>query len=117
MRGIASQRLVRKLCVKCREKVPVNDFNSNLLGLPEGAELYEARGCSDCNNTGFIGRQALFELVAVSPELQTLIHENAGELELENLIRQSVPSIRDAGFDLVREGVTTVEEVLRVTSV
>jgi general secretion pathway protein E len=53
----------------------------------------------------------------VDAELQTLIHENAGELELENLIRRSVPSIRDAGFDLVREGVTTVEEVLRVTSV
>jgi len=117
VRGIASQRLVRKLCVKCREKVPVNDFNRNLLNLPEGAELYQSRGCSECNNTGFIGRQALFELVAVSPELQTLIHENAGELELEQLIRRSVPSIRDAGFDLVREGVTTVEEVLRVTSV
>jgi general secretion pathway protein E len=117
VRGIASQRLVRKLCVHCREKVPVNDFNRNLLGLPKGAELYQARGCSECNNTGFIGRQALFELVAVSPELQTLIHENAGELELENLIRRTVPSIRDAGFDLVREGVTTVEEVLRVTSV
>jgi general secretion pathway protein E len=117
VRGIASQRLVRKLCVECREKVPVNDFNRNLLSLPEGAELYQSCGCSECNNTGFIGRQALFELVAVSPELQTLIHENAGELELENLIRQSVPSIRDAGFDLVREGVTTVEEVLRVTSV
>jgi len=117
VRGIASQRLVRKLCVSCREKVPVNDYNRNLLGLPKGAELYQSRGCSECNNTGFIGRQALFELVAVSPELQTLIHENAGELELENLIRQSVPSIRDAGFDLVREGVTTVEEVLRVTSV
>jgi general secretion pathway protein E len=117
VRGIASQRLVRKLCVNCREKVPVNDYNRNLLGLTKGAELYQAKGCSECNNTGFIGRQALFELVAVSPELQTLIHENAGELELENLIRQSVPSIRDAGFDLVREGVTTVEEVLRVTSV
>ncbi|MDG1820213.1 MAG: type II secretion system ATPase GspE [Porticoccaceae bacterium] len=117
VRGIASQRLVRKLCVKCREKVQPNEFNRNLLNLPEGAEVYQSRGCADCNNTGFIGRQALFELVTVSPELQTLIHENAGELELENLIRRTIPSIRDAGFDLVREGVTTVEEVLRVTSV
>jgi len=85
--------------------------------LPEGAEVYQSCGCADCNNTGFIGRQALFELVTVTPELQTLIHENAGELELEQLIRRTIPSIRDAGFDLVREGVTTVEEVLRVTSV
>ena len=117
VRGIASQRLVRKLCVKCREKVQLNEFNRNLLKLPEGAEVYQSCGCADCNNTGFIGRQALFELVTVTPELQTLIHENAGELELEQLIRRTIPSIRDAGFDLVREGVTTVEEVLRVTSV
>ena len=117
VRGIASQRLVRKLCVKCREKVQPNEFNRNLLKLPEGAEVYQSCGCADCNNTGFIGRQALFELVTVTPELQTLIHENAGELELEQLIRRTIPSIRDAGFDLVREGVTTVEEVLRVTSV
>ena len=117
VRGIASQRLVRKLCNNCKEKVPANEYNCNMLGLPEGSELYEARGCSECNNTGFTGRQALFELVTVDPELQTLIHEDAGELELENLIRRTVPSIRDAGFDLVREGQTTVEEVLRVTSV
>ncbi len=117
VRGIASQRLVRKLCTECREKVRPNEFNRNLLKLPEGAEMYQSRGCSECNNTGFAGRQALFELVSVDAELQTLIHENAGELELERLIRRTVPSIRDAGFDLVREGVTTVEEVLRVTSV
>jgi general secretion pathway protein E len=53
----------------------------------------------------------------VDAELQALIHENAGELELESAIRKNVPSIRDAGFDLVRRGVTTIEEVLRVTSI
>ena len=57
VRGIASQRLVRKLCNSCKEKVPANDYNRNMLGLPEGAELYEARGCSECNNTGFTGRR------------------------------------------------------------
>ena len=65
----------------------------------------------------FCRRQALFELVTVSSELQSLIHKNAGEIELEQSIRQQVPSIREAGFNLVREGTTTVEEVLRVTSV
>lgn len=49
--------------------------------------------------------------------LQTLIHENAGEIELEAKIRQQVPSIRQAGFGLVKDGLTTIEEVLRVTSV
>ena len=53
----------------------------------------------------------------VTAPLQALIHEKAGELELEQAIRDQVPSIREAGFELVRQGLTTVEEVLRVTSV
>jgi general secretion pathway protein E len=87
------------------------------LKLPEDATIYQSQGCDNCNNTGFIGRQALFELVTVNASLQALIHENAGEIELEQSIRKDVPSIREAGFELVRQGVTTVEEVLRVTSV
>ena len=116
VRGIVSQRLLRKLCQQCRVSVEPNEFNRDLLQLKNGASIYEAAGCSECNNTGFAGRQALFELVSVDAPLQTLIHENAGEIELENLIRKQVPSIRQAGFGLVRQGVTTIEEVLRVTS-
>ena len=117
VRGIVSQRLLRKLCTGCRVAEQPNDFNRNLLKLQPGAETFHSSGCTECNNTGFKGRQALFELVSVDANLQTLIHENAGELELENAIRKTVPSIRDAGFELVRRGVTTIEEVLRVTSV
>jgi general secretion pathway protein E len=117
VRGIISQRLMRKLCTHCRKEVPADEYHRNLLGLPKGATIFESQGCEHCNNTGFVGRQALFELVTVSAELQSLIHENAGEIELEQSIRQHVPSIREAGFNLVREGTTTVEEVLRVTSV
>jgi general secretion pathway protein E len=116
VRGIVSQRLLRKLCTQCRVSVEPNEFNRDLLQLKSGDSIYEAAGCSACNNTGFAGRQALFELVSVDAPLQTLIHENAGEIELENLIRQQVPSIRQAGFGLVRQGTTTIEEVLRVTS-
>jgi general secretion pathway protein E len=117
VRGIISQRLMRKLCTHCRKEVAADEYQSNLLNVKQGATIYESQGCEHCNNTGFVGRQALFELVTVTAELQSLIHENAGEIELEQLIRQHVPSIREAGFDLVREGTTTVEEVLRVTSV
>ena len=116
VRGIVSQRLLRKLCTQCRVSVEPNEFNRDLLQLKSGDRIYEAAGCNECNNTGFSGRQALFELVSVDAPLQTLIHENAGEIELENLIRQQVPSIRQAGFGLVRQGATTIEEVLRVTS-
>jgi len=117
VRGIASQRLLRKLCTDCRVAEQPSEFNRNLLQLQPGEETFQSSGCTECNNTGFKGRQALFELVSVDANLQTLIHENAGELELESAIRKTVPSIRDAGFELVRRGVTTIEEVLRVTSV
>ena len=117
VRGIISQRLMRKLCPHCRKEVATDDYQSNLLNVKQGTTIYESHGCEKCNNTGFVGRQALFELVTVNAELQSLIHKNAGEIELEQSIRQEVPSIREAGFNLVREGVTTIEEVLRVTSV
>jgi len=117
IRGILSQRLLRKLCHHCRQPVEPNEFNRDLLKLEVGHKIYEAAGCEKCNSTGYAGRQALFELVSVDAQLQTLIHENAGEIELESKIREHVPSIREAGFSLVRDGMTTIEEVLRITSV
>ena len=117
VRGILSQRLLRKLCFSCREKVKPNKFDSQTLNLKKNGFIYESKGCANCNGTGYSGRQALFELVSVDANLQRLIHEQAGEIELENAIREDVPSIREAGFALVREGITTTAEVLRVTSV
>ena len=117
IRGILSQRLLRKLCPHCKRPSEPNEFNRGLLKLKPGQKIFEANGCEKCNSTGYAGRQALFELVTVDSSLQTLIHENAGEIELEAKIREQVPSIREAGFGLVRDGLTTIEEVLRVTSV
>ena len=117
IRGILSQRLLRKLCPHCKRPSEPNEFNRGLLKLKPGQKVFEANGCEKCNSTGYAGRQALFELVTVDSSLQTLIHENTGEIELETKIREQVPSIREAGFGLVRDGLTTIEEVLRVTSV
>lgn len=116
VRGILAQRLVRRLCTHCRTPFEPDEYQKTLVGVQSGETLYQATGCNQCNNTGFIGRQALFELVVVDASLQTLIHEGAGEVTLEQNIRQRVPSIRAAGFDQVRKGLTTIEEVLRATS-
>jgi len=116
IRGIIAQRLLRKLCQHCRREVSCDEFQSNLLGLNPGDTIYQAVGCEQCNNTGFYGRQALFELVVIDTELQQLIHENAGEITLEAAVRTKTPSIKEAGFEQVRLGTTTIEEVLRVTS-
>ncbi|MDC0598269.1 type II secretion system ATPase GspE [Gammaproteobacteria bacterium] len=117
IRGIVAQRLVRKLCQHCREQIEPDAYQCKLLGLAPTEKIYQARGCEHCNNTGFNGRQALFELVLIDVELQTMIHEKVGEVVLEKAIRTKTPSIREAGFEQVRLGATTIEEVLRVTSV
>lgn len=116
IRGIVAQRLLRKLCQHCRLEVSCDEFQSQLLGVEEGATIYQADGCQHCNNTGFSGRQALFELIEIDTELQHLIHEDAGEIALEEAVRRKTPSIKEAGFEQVRLGSTTIEEVLRVTS-
>ncbi len=116
IRGIVAQRLLRKLCEQCREEVASDQYQSGLLGIKEGEPIHQAVGCKHCNNTGFQGRQALFELVAIDAELQSLIHEDAGEIAMEEAVRRKTPSIREAGFEQVRLGNTTIEEVLRVTS-
>ena len=116
IRGIIAQRLLRKLCQHCRQEVACDEFQSNLLGINTGDTIYQASGCEHCNNTGFYGRQALFELVVIDTELQHLIHEDSGEIALEDAVRRKTPSIKEAGFEQVRLGTTTIEEVLRVTS-
>ena len=117
IRGIVAQRLLRKLCQHCRHEIPSDEFQSNLLGIKQGETIYQAAGCQQCNNTGFNGRQALFELVVIDTELQKLIHEDAGEIIIEAAVRRKTPSIQEAGFEQVRLGATTIEEVLRGTSI
>ncbi|MFL2840762.1 MAG: type II secretion system ATPase GspE [Pseudohongiellaceae bacterium] len=116
IRGIVAQRLLRKLCQHCRHEISCDESQSNLIGIKPGASIYQAVGCQQCNNTGFNGRQALFELIEIDTELQHLIHEDAGEITLEAVVRRKTHSIKEAGFELVRLGLTTIEEVLRVSS-
>jgi len=117
VRGVVAQRLVRRLCQHCKQTTGANEYQARLLDVPVTTPLYLGGSCEHCNHTGFAGRLALFEVVEMDAELQNLIHEDRGEAELEKAVRKHVPSIRDAGFAQVLLGVTTIEEVLRVTSI
>lgn len=115
--GVLAQRLVRTLCPHCRERHLPSDDERKLLGLklaPQEA-IYRAVGCVECNFKGYKGRTGIHELITVDDGVRELIHEGKGEQSIEKLIRQSTPSIRQDGFDKVISGVTTLEEVLRVT--
>ena len=115
--GVLAQRLVRVLCDDCKEAHTAGAADCAALGVSadEPPKLYRARGCAEGNQLGYRGRTGIYELVVLSDEMRAKIHDGAGELELDQLARNDSPSIRQDGWRKVLAGVTSVEEVLRVT--
>ncbi|PMK05090.1 type II secretion system ATPase GspE [Vibrio sp. 10N.261.55.A7] len=115
--GVLAQRLVRTLCTDCKQPYQALPEQKALFGAPEDEELilYKASGCESCNHKGYRGRTGIHELLLVDDTVQSLIHSEAGEQALEKAIRQKTPSIRSDGLSKVRLGVTSIEEVMRVT--
>ncbi|MEO5365224.1 MAG: type II secretion system ATPase GspE [Magnetococcus sp. WYHC-3] len=114
--AVVAQRLVRLLCPSCRHPYPANEIDREALGLGRGATtLYHAKGCAACGHTGYQGRSAIYEIIAVDETLRGRIHDGAGEQEMTALARVNFPSLRADGARLVLEGQTSLEEVLRVT--
>ncbi|EDX89840.1 type II secretion system ATPase GspE [Alcanivorax sp. DG881] len=115
--GSLAQRLVRVLCDDCKTPYQASASELEMLGLPanESCTLYHPNGCEACNNQGYRGRTGIYELVLVDDTLRQLIHDRAGELELNRHARTLTSGIREDGWRKVLDGHTSVEEVLRVT--
>lgn len=115
--GVLAQRLVRVLCPSCREPYTADKAECELLGVPlnPAPVLYHARGCSECHQHGYRGRTGIYELVVFDEAMRSLVHSRASELDMVRYARTLGPSIRDDGRRKVLAGVTTVEEVLRMT--
>jgi len=115
--GVLAQRLVRTLCPSCKVSIKANQKECELMNFDaeNPPTICHAEGCPECNHSGYRGRQGIFELVTIDEETRSMIHNGAGELEIEKHARQKGFSIRDDGKRRVLEGLTTVEEVLRVT--
>ncbi len=115
--GILSQRLIRRLCARCREPVELDAQQRSLLKLPQdsNAIVYRPRGCPACDGSGYRGRTGIFELITVDTTLRNMIHDAKAEDEMLAHVRQHSPSIVRSGLDKVLAGATSIEEVLRVT--
>lgn len=116
LEGLMAQRLVRVLCPECKEAHPASESEASRLGIPEGAEVHRAVGCVHCNNSGYRGRTGIYELIPIDDKLRLLIHEGAGEQKMLKHIRKECKSIDQDGREKVLAGITSVEEVLRVTA-
>lgn len=116
LRGVLAQRLLRKLCPACSRPQETTFADRELLGPTTPAQLWQAAGCVECGFTGYAGRSGIYELIHSDKELQRLIHGGADEAVLRSHVREhGTRSLRDDGLRLLAEGVTSVEELLRVT--
>ncbi|HEY3488058.1 MAG TPA: type II secretion system protein GspE, partial [Gammaproteobacteria bacterium] len=115
--GVLSQRLVRMLCQHCREAYKPNDSDCRIMNIKptQAPVLYKAVGCAHCNHSGYSGRSGIHELVIMDRPMQQMIHDGAGELQLEQQARTVTASIRQDGITKALQGLTSLEEVLRVT--
>ena len=116
--GVIAQRLVRKLCPHCRKKRLATEEEKRLLKQDtyKEMEIYEPTGCDLCNHTGYFGRTGVFEIMEVNEEIRDLIAEGGSSEELENAAKRAgMCTLHDNGIRYVLEGITSIEEMLKVS--
>jgi general secretion pathway protein E len=115
--GVMSQRLVRTLCVHCREVIQADEMQRQQMGVNEAEEItiYEPVGCEQCDQTGFRGRKGIYELISIDESLRKMIHDAESEDEMLAFVRLSTPSLYQNGVELVLKGETSLSEIIRVT--
>ncbi|MDZ4199966.1 MAG: ATPase, T2SS/T4P/T4SS family, partial [Kiritimatiellia bacterium] len=120
VRAILAQRLVRKICPKCKEEHAVTEGERQLLGSSlqqiEGVQLYRGRGCPDCGGTGYRGRMGIYEIFRMDDIVRHMINDQVSASDLRAQARRmGMRTLREDGLRKVVAGMTTLEEVFAVT--
>jgi len=120
LEAIVAQRLVRRVCMKCRDEFePTEDMLWELDLTPEevrGRTFYFGKGCETCNNTGYKGRLGLFEIMHMDDQLRDLIlHESSTNVVRDEAKKRGMRTLRDSGLMAIYDGATTIEEVVKAT--
>lgn len=119
--GVLAQRLVRRLCPKCRRQAPFTGFKPSdpewkIQNGEAPQTLWETGGCESCSGTGYLGRIGIFELLPATSVICKIIVQRADAGSIRNLaVQEGMRLLREDGWNKVRQGVTTLAEVLRVT--
>ncbi len=119
--GVIAQRLVRRICPKCKRELEITPHIERVLNIYEAdhkeVTLYKGEGCPNCKDTGYKGRIALFEVMIISDAIREVIanSKNANTQKLREIaLKEGMCSLKEDGMKKVREGITTIEEILRV---
>jgi type II secretory ATPase GspE/PulE/Tfp pilus assembly ATPase PilB-like protein len=124
LEGVLAQRLVRVICDECKTAIDPEErevqmvFKNNNSGKKKAkpGKIYRGAGCDACKNTGYKGRIGIYELFIITEDIRSLVVQKTGAHVLrQKAIENGMVTLRDDGWEKVRKGVTTVEEVLRVT--
>lgn len=115
LNGVISQRLIRKICPNCRYEYEPSKYEKDILNLKAGDKLYNGKGCSKCNFTGYSGRKAIFEIMILDDESKEIIYKNRDSSELKNyFLNKGMKLIEDSAAELVRNGQTTFTELIKI---
>ncbi|PKX83611.1 type II secretion system protein GspE [Pectobacterium peruviense] len=113
--GVLAQRLVRTLCPDCSQPQPVDPVQAKQMGIALGTPLHNPVGCPQCSFTGYRGRIGIHELVLINDDVRAAIHRSDGEMAIAQILGEKRATIRQDGLEKVLAGLTTWEEVIRVT--
>jgi type IV pilus assembly protein PilB len=118
---VLAQRLVRRVCANCKEPVTLSDEILAELQLDKAeakkATFFEGQGCVECNNTGYRGRQGVYEVMGMSPKLRDMVLERSSAGEIKKMaIDEGMLTLRRDGLEKLKRGLTTVEEILKETA-
>ena len=116
LRTIISQRLVRRLCLKCKKQELPSKRSIALFNLDSDKKVFISSGCEACSNTGYQGRIAIAECIQVDKSLKEMIHNNASENLISDHVFKNNQSIDEASSNLISKGITSCEELIRINN-
>ena len=121
LRLVVAQRLLRKVCSECKERYEAEEatlVTHGYVGRGAGkVTLAKGRGCATCSQTGYKGRVAIYEIMPITREVKDLVLQSAPPVEITKVARdQGMRTLRESALQKVADGVTTLDEVLRVTA-
>jgi len=115
---IVAQRLVRKICPKCKEEYSAPLAALKDLGLDSSTKFFRGKGCTNCKNSGFLGRIGIFEVLVIDEAIRKMVEEKkSADIIKKKAIESGMKSLREDGLDKAKAGLTTIEEILRVTEI
>ena len=118
LRGVISQRLVRRLCTRCAQPYRPEEHELKYLGLPADGDytFYKEVGCSHCNKTGYKGRIAVHEILLINNEIKDMISRSATVSEITKFaIEDGMSTLKDESVKLIKNGITSFNEAMQIT--